>query len=200
MPISLPSNTLHFLLMRNPRILRKRLRPNTTIQLLLRLQPIQHILIVNGPRADHPDMRLGFRTNPHESAAFRASVRLHRVAGVGGASECRICAGELLELGTREVSAVCRLCLEVNSGEEILWDGLTALSMTTMKVLPLWPLVLRHQVQWHIPCVECWLGIAGVRFEEGMCTYCEKRRAFELVGPVATRTAAFDHVVGMCAL
>lgn len=39
---------------------------------------------------------------------------------------------------------------------------LTALSMITMKVLPLWPLVLRHQLQWHIPWV-CVLVEISVR-------------------------------------
>lgn len=78
--------------MRNTRVLSKRRRPDTTVQLLLRLQAVQHLLIVNRTRADHSDMRLGFRANPHEGAALLASVRLHGIAGVGCASESRVCA------------------------------------------------------------------------------------------------------------
>lgn len=66
--------------MRNAGVLSKRSRPEATVQLLLRLEVVQHLLIVNGTRADHPDVRLGLCANPHDGAALLASVRLHRVA------------------------------------------------------------------------------------------------------------------------
>jgi hypothetical protein len=45
---------------RNARVLSKRRRPDATVQLLLRLEVVQHLLIVDGTRADHPDVRFGF--------------------------------------------------------------------------------------------------------------------------------------------
>jgi len=54
-----PCNNLHLLRVRNARVLSKRRRPNATVQLLLRLEVVQHLLIVDGAGADHPDVRLG---------------------------------------------------------------------------------------------------------------------------------------------
>lgn len=70
--------------------------------------------------------------------------------------------------------------------------------MMTMKVLPLWPLVLRHQLQWHMPWDVCQLGVAYVKIGDG--TYSEDRLALELISPIATSTATFHHVVEMFAL
>ena len=84
--------------MHNPRILRKTRRPITAIQLLRRHHLLQHRIIVNRARPDHPDRRLVLRFDPHDAAALLAGVGCHGVARVGGASKSLVGAREDGEL------------------------------------------------------------------------------------------------------
>jgi hypothetical protein len=84
--------------MHNPRVLRKALRPTTAKQLLRRHHPIQHLIVINCARPDHPNIRLGLRFDPHDAAALLARVGRHGVSRIGGAGESLVGAGEELEL------------------------------------------------------------------------------------------------------
>jgi hypothetical protein len=111
-PTTQPSRTtkfilyLHLLRMHNPRILRKALRPTTAKQLLRRHHPIQHLIIINRTRPNHPNIRLGLRFDPHDAAALLARVGYHGVSRVGGAGEGLVRAGEEIELQTGKTGIV----------------------------------------------------------------------------------------------
>jgi hypothetical protein len=88
--------------MHDPRILRKTPRPITAIQLLRRYHLIQHRIIVNRARPDHPNRRLSFRFDPHDTTTLLARISSHGVARVSGARESLVGAGEELELQVAE--------------------------------------------------------------------------------------------------
>lgn len=79
--------SLHLISMHSPRILGKTPRPITAIQLLRRYHLLQHSIIVNRTRPNHPNRRLALRFNPHDTAALLTRVGSHGIAGIGGAGE-----------------------------------------------------------------------------------------------------------------